>query len=98
MSHALDAGAEDIKNDPEEENYEIITSPEGLNTVKHYLEEKNIPLNLSEVTFIPKNYVNLSAEDAEKVLKLVDALEDHDDMQNVYANFDVPDEVMVKGE
>jgi YebC/PmpR family DNA-binding regulatory protein len=98
MSHALEAGAEDIKNDPEEENYEIITSPEDLNAVKHYLEKKNISPNLSEVTFIPKNYVNLSAADAEKVLKLVDALEDHDDMQNVYANFDVPDEVMMKGE
>jgi YebC/PmpR family DNA-binding regulatory protein len=98
MTIALDAGADDIKNDPEEENYEIITSPEDLNAVKHYLEGKNILPNLSEVTFIPRNYVKLSAEDAEKIMKLIDALEDHDDMQNVYANFDIPDEVRVKGE
>ncbi len=96
MSIALDAGAEDIKNEPEEENYEIITAPEDLNKVKEFLERKNITLNLSEVTLIPKNYVKLAAEDAEKMLKLMDALEEHDDIQNVYANFDIPDEIMAK--
>jgi YebC/PmpR family DNA-binding regulatory protein len=96
MSIALDAGAEDIKNDPEEENYEIITAPEDLNRVKEFLEKKNITLNLSEVTLIPKSYVKLAAKDAEKMLKLVDAVEEHDDIQNVYANFDIPDEVMAK--
>ncbi len=110
MSIALDAGAEDIKNDPEveatrslavsaedslrEENYEIITAPEDLNKVKEFLEKENITLNLAELTLIPKNYVKLAAEDAEKMLKLMDALEEHDDIQNVYANFDVPDEAM----
>lgn len=94
MSIALDAGAEDIKNDPEEENYEIITAPENFNGVKEFLEKKNIALNLSEVTLIPKNYVKLAAGDAEKMLKLIDALEEHDDIQNVYANFDVPDKVL----
>lgn len=96
MSIALDAGAEDIKNDPEEENYEIITVPEDLNRVKEFLEKKNITLNLSEVTLIPKSYVKLAAKDAEKMLKLIDAVEEHDDIQNVYANFDIPDEVMAK--
>lgn len=95
MSIALDAGAEDIKNDPEEENYEIITAPEDIKNVKEFLEKKNIALNLSEVTLIPKNYVKLGTKDAEKMLKLMGALEEHDDIQNVYANFDIPDEAFV---
>jgi len=98
MSNALDAGAEDFKNDPEEENYEIITAPEDLNKVKEFIEKKKIPVKLSEVTFLPKNYVKLDARDAEKMLKLMDALEDHEDIQNVYANFDIPDEIMTKAE
>lgn len=92
MSMALDAGAEDFKNDPEEENYEIFTAPEDFNSVKEFLEQKNIPMGLSEITMIPQNYVKLEAKDAGKMLKLIDLLEDHDDVQNVYANFDIPDD------
>ncbi len=105
MAIALDAGAEDFKNDSEveatlredslrEENYEIITALEDFNKVREFLETRNITFNLAEVTLIPKNYIKLGAEDAEKMLKLMDALEEHDDIQNVYANFDIPDEVM----
>jgi transcriptional/translational regulatory protein YebC/TACO1 len=94
MSVALDAGAEDFKNDPEEENYEIITTPEDYNSVKEFLEQKDIRLNLAEITMIPQNYVKLESKDAAKMLKLMDLLEDHDDVQNVYANFDIPDEMM----
>jgi YebC/PmpR family DNA-binding regulatory protein len=94
MSQALDAGADDIKNDPEEENYEITTAPEDFNTVKEFLTEKNIAMNLTEVTQIPQNYVKLEGKDAKKMLTLMEALEDHDDVQNVYANFDIPDEMM----
>lgn len=94
MSIALDAGAEDFKNDPEEENYEIITSPEDFNSVRDFMEQKNIKLNLSEITMVPQNYVKLEGKDAEKMLKLMELLEDHDDVQNVYANFDIPDEMM----
>jgi YebC/PmpR family DNA-binding regulatory protein len=94
MAIAIDAGAEDFKNEPEEENYELITAPEDFNKVKEFLEKKNIALELAEVTLIPKNYVKLEAEDAEKILKLMDALEEHDDVQNVYANFDIPDKVL----
>jgi YebC/PmpR family DNA-binding regulatory protein len=96
ISVALDAGAEDIKNDPEEENYEIVTAPEDFKKVKGALEKQNIALNLAEVTMLPKSYVKLEARGAEQMLKLMDALEDHDDVQNVYANFDIPDEVMAK--
>jgi len=96
MAIALDAGAEDFKNEPDEENYEIITAPEDFNKVKEFLKGKNITIELAEITLIPKNYVKLEAEGAEKVLKLMDALEEHEDIQNVYANFDIPDEVMAK--
>ena len=94
MSIALDAGAEEFKNDPEEENYEIITAPEDYNSVKEFLEQKDIPLNLAEITMIPQNYIKLESKDAGKMLKLMDLLEDHDDVQNVYANFDIPDDFM----
>jgi transcriptional/translational regulatory protein YebC/TACO1 len=92
MSLALDAGAEDFKSHPEEENYEITTLPEDLNSVKQFLEEKNVAMNFAEITMIPQNYVKLESKDAGKMLKLMEALEDHDDAQNVYANFDIPDE------
>jgi YebC/PmpR family DNA-binding regulatory protein len=94
MSIALEAGAEDMKDDQEEENYEIITAPEDLKNVREALEKQNISLNLSEITMLPKSFVKLEAKDAEKMLKLMEALEDHDDVQNVYANFDIPDEVL----
>jgi YebC/PmpR family DNA-binding regulatory protein len=93
MAVALDAGAEDFKNEPDEDSYEIITSPDDLNRVKDYLLKQNIPINLAEVTFLPKSYVKVEGQDADRVLRLMDALEEHDDVQNVYANFDIPDEV-----
>ena len=92
MSLALDSGAEDFRNDPYEENYEITTSPEDLNSVKEFLEQNNISFNMAETTMIPQNYVKLETDDAKKMLKLMDAIEDHDDVQNVYANFDIPDD------
>lgn len=95
MSLALDAGAEDFKNEPEEENYEIITSPDDMNRVKEYLQNQNVQINLAEITFLPKSYVKLDGNDAERMLRLIDALEEHDDVQNVYANFDIPDEILV---
>ena len=94
MSIALDAGAEDIKNDPQEGNYEVITAPEDFKKVKETLEKKTVSLNLAEITMLPKSYVKLEAKDADKMLKLMDALEDNDDMQNVYANFDIPDQII----
>jgi len=96
MSEALEAGAEDFKNDPSEDNYEIITSPGDFNAVKEYLQKKGIAINLAEITRIPKTHVRLEGEEAEKTMKLLSSLEDHDDVQNVYANFDVPDEIMAR--
>lgn len=96
MSIILDAGAEDMKNDPKEDNYEIIVAPENLNTVKESIERHKIPISLAEITMLPKSYVSLEGKAAEQMVRLVDALEDNDDVQNVYANFDIPDEAMVK--
>jgi YebC/PmpR family DNA-binding regulatory protein len=96
MSIALDAGAEDMKNDPDEENYEIITAPEDFTRVKDAVEKANIPVASAEVSMLPKNYVVLDERAAEQMVRLMDALEDNDDIQNVYANFDIPDEVAEK--
>lgn len=93
MSVALDAGAEDVKNEPGEESFEIITAPEDYSRVKEHLEKEKITLHLSEITFIPKSYIRLEAKDAVKMLKLMEAIEEHDDVQNVYANFDIPDDL-----
>ncbi len=94
MSIVLDAGAEDMKNDPKEDNYEIITSPENLNAVKEAIEKQNIPVSLSEITMLPKSYVPIDGSAADQMVRLIDALEDNDDVQNVYANFDIPEEAM----
>jgi YebC/PmpR family DNA-binding regulatory protein len=96
MSVALEAGAEDMKNEPQEDNYEIITAPEDMNKVTTALENANIPIESSEVSMIPQNYVVLDEKPAEQMLRLMDALEDHEDIQNVYSNFDIPDEVAEK--
>ncbi len=96
MSAALGAGAEDMKNDPGEDSYEIITAPEDVNKVKAALEAAGIPVSLAEITMLPKSYVALDGKSAEQIIRLVDALEDHEDIQNVYTNFNIPDEVMAK--
>ena len=81
-----------MKNDPDEGNYEIITAPESLDAVKNSLITSKIDISLAETTRLPKNYVALEGTAAEQMIRLIDFLEDHDDIQNVYANFDVPDE------
>jgi YebC/PmpR family DNA-binding regulatory protein len=94
MSIALDAGAEDMKNDPKEDNYEIITALETLDTVKNAIAGHKMDISLAEVTMLPKNYVPLEGNAAEQMIRLIDALEDHDDIQNVYANFDIADDTL----
>ncbi|MBI5212090.1 MAG: YebC/PmpR family DNA-binding transcriptional regulator [Nitrospirae bacterium] len=96
MSIVLDAGADDMKNDPKEDNYEIIVSPENLAAVKGAIENQKIPVALSEITMLPKNYVPIEGSAADQMVRLVDALEDNDDVQNVYANFDIPEDAMAK--
>ncbi len=92
MSVVIEAGAEDLINNPNEENFEIITSPESLTSIKEHLEKQKIPINIAEITMLPKSYVSLFGEVAEQVIRLIEALEDNEDVQNVYSNFDIPDE------
>jgi len=98
MSIALDAGAEDMKNDPKEDNYEIITMPEHMGKVKTAIEAASIPVSLAEITMLPKNYAPVDEKQAEQMIRLIEALEDNEDVQNVYTNFDVPEEVIAKVE
>ena len=89
----LDNGGEDLNS--EEEIYEVTTSPENFETVKTALTQNNIPLELAEITFTPKNTLKITdIHTAQKVLNLIDDLEENDDVQNVYANFDIPDELL----
>ena len=92
MEIALGAGAEDLKE--EAGNYSVITSPQDYMPVREAIEKAGIAITSSELTMIPKNEAPVSAEGARGVLKLIEALEDHEDVQNVYANCDIPDEVM----
>ena len=96
MAAALEAGAEDMKNDPKEDSYEIISSPEDMIKIKEAIESSGIPVSLDEITMLPSTYITLDETSAEQMLKLVEALEDNDDTQNVYTNFDIPDEIMTK--
>jgi transcriptional/translational regulatory protein YebC/TACO1 len=94
MSAALDAGAEDVKD--EGEFFEVTTAASGLEDVKKVLVEKGIEFSGAQLTRNPQTVIKLDGKHAEQILKLMDALEEHDDVQRVNANFDVPDEVMEK--
>ncbi len=94
MAVALELGAEDFKSD-DEEVYEIITSVENFEQIKSELAKK-YTLTQAEITKLPKTYIKLDGKQAEQVLQLMEALENHDDVQNVYANFDIPKEILDK--
>ncbi len=89
----IEAGAEDVKTN--ENDYEIITSVEDFESVKKALEENGIKPNYAKITMIPQTTIRLEGKDAERMLSLMESLEDLDDVQNVYANFDISDEVMM---
>jgi YebC/PmpR family DNA-binding regulatory protein len=92
MMAAIDAGAEDVLS--EGDTFEIRTGPTDFMTVRAAFEAAGLQYSSAELTMIPKNTVALSESDARKTLRLLDALEDNDDIQEVYANFDIPDHVM----
>lgn len=95
MEIALDNGAEDIKD--EGENFVVHTEPTEYENVKKALEDAKIEIDFSEVTFVPENTVQITNEDtAKQVLKLYEKLEEDDDVQNVYANFEIDDDLMEK--
>jgi YebC/PmpR family DNA-binding regulatory protein len=92
---ALESGAEDVRAD-DEDLFEIITQPQDFEKVKKTLKEKNIEINSGEITMLPQTYIKLEGAKAEQMLRLMDGLDNNDDVQNVYANFDIPKEIMEK--
>jgi YebC/PmpR family DNA-binding regulatory protein len=94
LSLALDAGAEDVKAG--EKTFEIITDPHDFEAVKKALADAKVETGLAEITYIPQNMVRLDEKPAEQMLKLMEVLDEHDDVQKAHANFDIPDEVMEK--
>ena len=94
MEAVLEAGALDMTS--EEDYFEIVTPFEKFEAVKKALDEKNIPTIQAELTMIPQTNIKLEGKQAEQMLKLMEALEDHEDAQKVYANFDIATEIMEK--
>jgi YebC/PmpR family DNA-binding regulatory protein len=93
MLTALDAGAEDIVDDGEA--WRVVTPPTDLHAVRTALEEAGFGVESSDLTMVPQATIPLdTAEAAKKVLRLIDALDDHDDVQSVHANFDIPDTIL----
>jgi YebC/PmpR family DNA-binding regulatory protein len=89
---ALEAGAEDMQTD--ESSYEIRTDPNDLEAVRKAVEAAGIAYESADVAMIPQTRVTLGEKEAQQVLRLMDALEDLDDVQQVHANFDIPDQIM----
>ncbi len=94
MDTALEAGAEDIKD--ADDVWEVTTEPTAFETVKKALEASGFKPSESQVTMLAQNYVKLAGSEAEKMLRLMEVMEEHDDIQNVYANFDISQEEMEK--
>ncbi len=89
---ALEAGADDLSDS--ESTWEITTDPGALRNVRQEIEAAGVPMVSAELTMVPQNTVPVEGSQAKAVLSLLEALEDLDDVQNVYANFDIPEEVM----
>lgn len=94
MDAAIEAGADDVKT--EEESFDIYTAPEDLTSVRTAIEAAGLKPRSSEVVMIPSTTVQLEGKPAEQMLRLMDQLEDHDDVQNVHANFDIEESVLAK--
>lgn len=92
FSLCVDAGAEDVK--VEGHNYEVLCEPKDLENIKVALKSKNIKWETAELTKLPNSTIKVTGSEAKQVLSLVEALEDHDDVQKVYANFDIPEKVL----
>lgn len=88
----MDAGAEDLKS--EDETFEVISATDDLENIRKVLEANGIAIESYGLTMVPQNSVSVEGEEAEQLLKVLDLLEEHDDVQQVYANFDIDDSVM----
>lgn len=87
MGIVLDAGAEDMRDDGD--NWEVVSPPDAHEAVLEALKKANIAVSASEVTMLPQNYIKLDGKEAQQMIRLIDALEEQDDVQNVFSNFDV---------
>ena len=94
MGLVLEAGGEDVKD--EGDLFEVVTQPEDFERVKEALDREKIPLASAQITMVPKNTVTVDEKHVEQILKLTEELEDHDDVQSVSANFDIPTEYLEK--
>jgi YebC/PmpR family DNA-binding regulatory protein len=93
MEIALEAGADDLQAD-DAETYDIYTTPENFEPVRQALEKAGITTVEAKLGMIPQNYITLDENKSRQVMKLLEALDDHDDVQNVWSNFDIPAEMM----
>ncbi len=89
---AIESGAEDVRSD--DENYEVVTQPEDFGAVRIAIEEAKIPIASAEFTMEPSDTVQLDVKDAAQLLRLIDRLEEDDDVQNVHSNVDISDDVL----
>ena len=92
MEVALDAGAEDVRED--DSNFEVITAPEDFEAVKAAIDAKEIKYLAAEVTMLPQNTTDLKGKEAEQMIRLMDMLDDCDDVQKVYTNADIPEDLV----
>lgn len=92
MEVALEAGAEDIRD--EEDTFAVITDPTSFDAVRNACSQKGLKAIEAEITMVPQNTIKLEGADAERMLKLMEAIEDHDDVQKVSANFDIDSKLM----
>jgi YebC/PmpR family DNA-binding regulatory protein len=94
MEIVLEAGAEDVKND--EGQFEITCEPAAFESVLEALKSGNVPVESKDISMVPSTTITLDAETGRKVLRLIEALDDHEDVQNVFANFEIPENVMAE--
>jgi YebC/PmpR family DNA-binding regulatory protein len=94
MEKALDAGAEDVRD--EDGSWEVITAPEDFEAVKAAIDQLNVACTTAEVTMLPDTTTPLVGKEAEQMMRLMDMLEDCDDVQKVYTNADIPDDMVAK--
>ena len=90
MEVVIDAGADDVIDDGE--SWQVLCSPPDFMAVRQALEAAQLPQEMAQITQIPSNTVNCSGDDARRLINLLEALDDHDDVQKTYANFEIPDE------
>lgn len=90
MLTAIEAGADDVESD--EESYIVVTDQESFSSVRQAIEEAGLPITSAELTLRPQNTVSVEGDEAKRLLALLDALEEHDDVQEVYANADISEE------